>query len=164
MQVPGTHLSNASNHALPSANGSSASASATRVSVASATADRRYVTPGGVGAAPPIVVVSPDASGEDRLGGEPGGPITPPRLGARGLRPAPKDTIPISGKPPRKQRSSRFVVNEKVEIERLPAFSGSSGPFLHMFCSHFILRNPGERASSTIHQEVAPMRSRLRLQ
>lgn len=34
----------------------------------------------------------------------------------------PKDTIPIVGKPPRKQRSSRFVVTEKVEIERLPPF------------------------------------------
>jgi len=28
------------------------------------------------------------------------------------------------GKPPRKQRSSRFVVTEKVEIERLPPFMG----------------------------------------
>ncbi|KAI0748237.1 protein phosphatase 2A regulatory B subunit [Daedaleopsis nitida] len=101
-------------------------AAATRISVASAAADRRYAAPGGAGVAPPIVVVSPDASGEDRLGGEPGAPLTPPRavsLATRGLRPAPKDTIPISGKPPRKQRSSRFVVNEKVEIERLPAFS-----------------------------------------
>ena len=87
------------------------------------------MTPGGAGAAPPIVVVSPEAPGEDRLGGDSGGPITPPRavsLASRGLRPAPKDTIPITGKPPRKQRSSRFVVNEKVEIERLPAFNGSS--------------------------------------
>jgi serine/threonine-protein phosphatase 2A regulatory subunit B' len=29
------------------------------------------------------------------------------------------------GKPPRKQRSSRFVVNEKVDIEKLPTFMGS---------------------------------------
>ena len=28
------------------------------------------------------------------------------------------------GKPPRKQRSSRFVVTEKVEIENLPPFLG----------------------------------------
>ncbi|KAI0720978.1 protein phosphatase PP2A0 B subunit gamma isoform [Cerioporus squamosus] len=127
-QVPGTQFSNASSHALPATNGSSASAAGTRISVASAAADRRYVTP--AGAAPPIVVVSPDATAEaqDRLGGgdAAGGPLTPPRAGTlanRGLRPGPKDTIPISGKPPRKQRSSRFVVNEKVEIERLPAFS-----------------------------------------
>lgn len=128
-QVPGTHLSNASNHQLPATNGSSsASAAAARISVASNVADRRYVNPSAPGAAPPIVVVSPEVPAtEDRLGGD-NGPVTPPRVGAlatRGLRPAPKDTIPISGKPPRKQRSSRFIVNEKVEIERLPAFSGA---------------------------------------
>ena len=107
---------------------SSASAAAAHLNAASNTTDRRYANPSAAGTAPPIVVVSPDApSNEDRLGGE-AGPLTPPRVGAlanRGLRPAPKDTIPISGKPPRKQRSSRFVVNEKVEIERLPAFSGT---------------------------------------
>jgi Protein phosphatase 2A regulatory B subunit (B56 family) len=57
----------------------------------------------------------------------PGEPATPPRstttLNNR-LRQAPKDTIPMVGKPPRKQRSSRFHVTEKVEIERLPAFNG----------------------------------------
>ncbi|TBU50895.1 protein phosphatase 2A regulatory B subunit [Dichomitus squalens] len=125
-QVPGTHLSNASNHQLPATNGSSsASAAAARLNAAVNTTDRRYVNPSGPGVAPPIVVVSPDApSNEDRL--PENGPVTPPRVGSlatRGLRPAPKDTIPISGKPPRKQRSSRFVVNEKVEIERLPAFN-----------------------------------------
>ena len=30
------------------------------------------------------------------------------------------------GKPPRKQRSSRFIVTEKVDIERLPPFLGQS--------------------------------------
>jgi serine/threonine-protein phosphatase 2A regulatory subunit B' len=35
----------------------------------------------------------------------------------------PKDTIPMVGKPPRKQRSSRFHVTERVEIERLPSFN-----------------------------------------
>jgi serine/threonine-protein phosphatase 2A regulatory subunit B' len=45
------------------------------------------------------------------------------------LRSGPKDTIPIVGKPPRKQRSSRFVVTEKVEIERLAPFMGVSRPF-----------------------------------
>lgn len=58
-------------------------------------------------------------------GGLGGGGQTPPRASAlRGLRTGPKDTIPIVGKPPRKQRSSRFVVTEKVEIERLPPFLG----------------------------------------
>ena len=38
------------------------------------------------------------------------------------LRAGPKDTIPMVGKPPRKQRSSRFIVTEKVDIERLPPF------------------------------------------
>ncbi|KAI0831415.1 protein phosphatase PP2A0 B subunit gamma isoform [Trametes gibbosa] len=104
-----------------------ASAPANRVSVASAAIDRRFANPDRAGIAPPIVVVSPDANDQDRHQSlsENGGPVTPPRavsLTTRGLRPAPKDTIPISGKPPRKQRSSRFVVNEKVEIERLPTF------------------------------------------
>ena len=58
----------------------------------------------------------------DQAGGL-GGGTTPPRL--RGLRQGPKDTIPMVGKPPRKQRSSRFVVTEKVEIERLPPFMGA---------------------------------------
>lgn len=35
----------------------------------------------------------------------------------------PKDTIPAVGKTPRKQRSSRFYVTEKVEIEKLPSFA-----------------------------------------
>jgi serine/threonine-protein phosphatase 2A regulatory subunit B' len=51
---------------------------------------------------------------------------TVPRNPALGrLRPGPKDIIPMAGKPPRKQRSSRFVVTDKVEIERLPPFNGS---------------------------------------
>lgn len=55
---------------------------------------------------------------------------TPPKLGALNrLRQGPstlgpKDTIPITAKtPPRKQRSSRFHVTEKVELEKLPKFS-----------------------------------------
>lgn len=56
-----------------------------------------------------------------------GGPLTPPRSTTlnRLRNTGPKDTIPIVGKPPRKQRSSRFVVTEKVEIERLPPFMGA---------------------------------------
>ncbi|SCV69259.1 BQ2448_2279 [Microbotryum intermedium] len=59
---------------------------------------------------------------------------TPPKAGSTGLltgagklRPAaaagPKDTIPTS-KTPRKQRSSRFHVTERIELERLPGFMG----------------------------------------
>ena len=60
----------------------------------------------------------------------------PPRNNALNrLRPGPKDTIPIQGKPPRKQRSSRFVVTEKVDIERLPPFMG---PFIF---SNYIFPN-----------------------
>ncbi|CAD6890030.1 unnamed protein product [Tilletia controversa] len=40
------------------------------------------------------------------------------------MRQGPKDTIPISSKtPPRKQRSSRFHITEKVELEKLPNFN-----------------------------------------
>lgn len=40
------------------------------------------------------------------------------------LRQGPKDTIPINAKtPPRKQRSSRFHVTEKVELDKLPNFN-----------------------------------------
>lgn len=50
----------------------------------------------------------------------------PPKAGtlARLGRQGPKDTIPVNAKtPPRKQRSSRFHVTEKVEIEKLPNFN-----------------------------------------
>lgn len=69
--------------------------------------------------APPIVVVSAEM-------GDVGSPLeaTPPRTAvANRLRTqTPKDTINVIGKPPRKQRSSRFHVTERVEIEKLPAF------------------------------------------
>ena len=87
--------------------------------------------------APPIVVVSPDSSqdgpnrtvlqaaSQDRLSLclDSNGSI--PRTSTLNrLRAGPKDTIPMVGKPPRKQRSSRFIVTEKVDIERLPPFLG----------------------------------------
>ena len=57
----------------------------------------------------------------------PDGTPTPPRAGPLNrLRGTPKDTIPIVGKTPRKQRSSRFYVSDKVEIEKLPNFQGQS--------------------------------------
>lgn len=88
--------------------------------------------------APPIVVVSSDPQGEaapparnpftlpDRAlqhssDGTPPRNTTLNRLRNTG----PKDTIPIVGKPPRKQRSSRFVVTQHVDIERLPGFAGT---------------------------------------
>ncbi|RXW24161.1 hypothetical protein EST38_g1745 [Candolleomyces aberdarensis] len=80
--------------------------------------------------APPIVVVSSDNSdvhrtnlNQDRHSLEPGNATPPRNTTLNRLRAGPRDTIPIVGKPPRKQRSSRFVVTEKVEIERLPPFS-----------------------------------------
>lgn len=88
------------------------------------------------------MVVSPDQG--DQRGGSPdrlsggmdqgglGGGATPPRAGTfNRLRTGPKDTIPMVGKPPRKQRSSRFVVTEKVEIERLPPFLGAQHLLSH---------------------------------
>ena len=60
---------------------------------------------------------------------------TPPKAGTLNrLRQGPstsgpKDTIPITSKtPPRKQRSSRFHVTEKVELEKLPHFNGTRAP------------------------------------
>lgn len=56
------------------------------------------------------------------------GPGQPPKAGTlnrlrQGIPQGPKDTIPITNKtPPRKQRSSRFHVTEKVELEKLPNF------------------------------------------
>jgi len=92
--------------------------------------------PGTVGApAPPIVVVSPDPSTPETiertsLTGEP----VPPRNSTLSrLRSGPKDTIPV--KPPRKQRSSRFVITEKVEIEKLPPFMGPSR--VYVVACHF---------------------------
>ncbi|CCM02361.1 uncharacterized protein FIBRA_04456 [Fibroporia radiculosa] len=120
------HINNPSNHSLSSANGSSNRSSASSVSPPNN--DRRYTTPDRASPAPPIVVVSPDVPADQSerhslIMDSAGGPLTPPRTNLNRLRPTgPKDTIPIVGKPPRKQRSSRFIVTEKVEIERLPPF------------------------------------------
>ena len=101
---------------------------------------------------PPIVIVSPDSSqdganrtalqsaSQDRLSlplDHPNGSI--PRTSTLNrLRAGPKDTIPMVGKPPRKQRSSRFIVTEKVDIERLPPFLGESlsSSSLHTLSPH----------------------------
>ncbi|KAJ7097995.1 protein phosphatase PP2A0 B subunit gamma isoform [Mycena belliarum] len=100
---------------------------------APSTPDRRNAPDANGTPPPPIVVVSSDAAHDaahrapqperSALGGLdlPG----PPRANLSNmsrLRANAKDTIPIVGKPPRKQRSSRFVVTEKIDIERLPPF------------------------------------------
>ncbi|KAF9005587.1 phosphatase 2A regulatory B subunit-domain-containing protein [Cyathus striatus] len=112
-----------------SLNSSASNRSSSPASSAPATPERRPVGES-ISPAPPIVVVSSDdsshrtAAGVDRLSlTSDHGNATPPRATPLSrLRAGPKDTIPIVGKPPRKQRSSRFVVTEKVEIERLPPF------------------------------------------
>ncbi|EIM90124.1 protein phosphatase 2A regulatory B subunit [Stereum hirsutum FP-91666 SS1] len=125
---------NSSNHSLNSQSNSSLTRTASPGSSQSST-DRKYPYNDKTTPAPPIVVTSPDSApdpnvrsgsydGIERtsLGGLDGS-ATPPRAGTLNrLRSGPKDTIPMVGKPPRKQRSSRFVVSEKVEIERLPPF------------------------------------------
>ncbi|CAK5280924.1 unnamed protein product [Mycena citricolor] len=95
--------------------------------------------------APPPVIIDPAHSDSDeRISpaelAASGHSLGPPRAGTSSntrLRPGVKDTIPIIGKPPRQQRSSRFVVTTKVEIERLPSFLGacydSIGPRTQVF-------------------------------
>ncbi|GAA6006402.1 hypothetical protein JCM10207_000629, partial [Rhodosporidiobolus poonsookiae] len=78
--------------------------------------------------------ISPSVS---PVGGEPGAPGsgigqgTPPKTAATnklksaaaGAQGTPKDTIPMTtARTPRKQRSSRVHVSEKVELEKLPGF------------------------------------------
>ncbi|KAF8580900.1 protein phosphatase 2A regulatory B subunit, partial [Ramaria rubella] len=102
---------------------------------APSTPDRRY-SGDRASPAPPIVVVSSDPQGDTvppprNSFGSPDRGLnhtsdgTPPRnTTLNRLRNAgPKDTIPIVGKPPRRQRSSRFVPTQHVDIERLPSFA-----------------------------------------
>ncbi|KAJ7905419.1 protein phosphatase PP2A0 B subunit gamma isoform [Mycena olivaceomarginata] len=95
-------------------NGSAASSQSNQP----ATPDRRHVPEANGTPPPPIVVIVPSGGGLDLPGGPPRASIS----NMSRLRANAKDTIPIVGKPPRKQRSSRFVITEKVEIERLPPF------------------------------------------
>jgi hypothetical protein len=57
----------------------------------------------------------------------------PPKAGQlTKLRQGPRDTIPIVGKSPRKQRSSRFHVTEKVHLDKLPGFNGESNELVNV--------------------------------
>ncbi|KAL4068053.1 phosphatase 2A regulatory B subunit-domain-containing protein [Scleroderma citrinum] len=130
--LPGASVNNISNHSLHSQAQSSSNRSSP--SPGASTPDRRY-SPNNSSPVPPIVVVSSDPAPEpatrsvqyassERPSIGLDGNATPPRANTFNRhRPGPRDTIPIVGKPPRKQRSSRFVVTEKVEIEKLAAFS-----------------------------------------
>ncbi|KIK91034.1 hypothetical protein PAXRUDRAFT_831176 [Paxillus rubicundulus Ve08.2h10] len=135
--LPGASVNNTSNHSINSQAQSSSNRSSSPATTTSSTPDRRYPSSQS-SPIPPIVVVSSDPAPEPavRSGqfGSPertslgldlaGGTATPPRANTLNrLRSGPRDTIPIVGKPPRKQRSSRFVVTERVEIERLAPFA-----------------------------------------
>ncbi|CAE6464981.1 unnamed protein product [Rhizoctonia solani] len=84
--------------------------------------DRARHTPDRTAPAPPIVVIHPEDNVSASVPAQ--AEATPPRANTmnRLRQQTPKDTIPVIGKPPRKQRSSRFHVTERVEIEKLPAF------------------------------------------
>ncbi|KII83746.1 hypothetical protein PLICRDRAFT_58212 [Plicaturopsis crispa FD-325 SS-3] len=117
---------NSSNHSLPS-----------NPVPAPTTPDRRSASSDKPIPSPPIVVVSPEAPQDAHRGAGFGVPErtplgidhsglgtgAPPKAALNRLRASSKDAIgPIIGKPIRKQGSSRFVVSEKVELERLPSF------------------------------------------
>ncbi|KAH9050699.1 protein phosphatase 2A regulatory B subunit [Lactarius hengduanensis] len=109
--LPAISTHNGSNHSLPPQPPPQSSRSSAQPAI---TQDRRLAVDRATPAPPIVVRLS--------IGLEPGGSATPPRTSPLNRLRGPKDTIPIVGKPPRKQRSSRFVVTEKVEIERLPPF------------------------------------------
>ena len=76
------------------------------------------------------------SAGSGGVGGQ------PPKAGQlTKLRQGPRDTIPIVGKSPRKQRSSRFHVTEKVHLDKLPGFNGESQEFVSVVPSERILIN-----------------------
>lgn len=140
------------------------------------------------GAGSPLPFPSAAGSPPSNAPPGPGGQATPPKAGAQSagkLRPAgtPKDTIPMA-KTPRKQRSSRFHVTEKVELERLPGFMGELAPApsfvvptvpsltarASSFTSHpftfalYVHRGSCSRATRLVPPKATPMRGRVRLQ
>ena len=129
---------NASNHhsSVHSVPSHSPHRSSSPASSGPTTPDRRS-TADNASSTPPIVVVSPEVPSDSAHRQGPYGSnserhslgvdhsiTTPPRTTPLNRIRGPKDMIPIVGKPPRKQRSSRFVVTEKVDIEKLPPFAG----------------------------------------
>ena len=133
--LPGASVNNTSNHSLHSQTQSLSNRSSP--SPGSSTPDWRY-SPGSSSPVPPIVVVSSDPAPEPAARsvqyaerpsiGLDGNPVPQRPNTFNRHRPGPRDTIPIVGKPPRKQRSSRFVVTEKAEIEKLASFNGLCPP------------------------------------
>ncbi|KAF8628365.1 hypothetical protein AX15_003900 [Amanita polypyramis BW_CC] len=123
-----------SSHSVPSHSPSSSHRSSSPATSSPATPDRRSSVDN-ASSTPPIVVVSPEVPSDSahRQGpynnserhslGVDHSSTTSSRATPLNRIRGPKDTIPIVGKPPRKQRSSRFVVTEKVEIEKLPPFA-----------------------------------------
>ena len=144
--------------------------------------------PSGLGQALPSGAISPPPSTATQVANAEQ-PATPPRgltgaagsaAGAVGKMKAasaqaqaqgtPKDTIPLS-KTPRKQRSSRFHVTEKVELERLPGFLGESNILIELHpASRLTLsccssrRGPRRRAPRSLPPETSPMCRRFRFQ
>ncbi|KAJ3192130.1 Serine/threonine-protein phosphatase 2A 56 kDa regulatory subunit gamma isoform, partial [Entophlyctis luteolus] len=76
-----------------------------------------------VNTAAPFVKAAADGSGPNGSVAVNGAPKAGGALSR--LKGAPKDTIPVS-KAPRRQRSSRFHVTERVDLERLPNFKDVS--------------------------------------
>ena len=167
--APNSHI-NVNNHVVSSQGTSSSSRTSPSASIGHAIQDRRVAADTNGPTVPPIVVVGPEANSE--VSHRPGpfsgmperhlstdhGNATPPRVTPLSrLRAAPKDTIPIVGKPPRKQRSSRFVVTERVEIERLPPFMGKYPTRVHFNIILILLRNSATRTPTTLCQEITSM-------
>ena len=135
--LPGASVNNNTNHSLPTQAQASYNRAPPSAQPQTSAPERRYNS--NQSSIPPIVVVNSDPAPDPAprsgqfgspertsLGLDlPGSNATPPRANTLNrLRSGPRDTIPIVGKPPRKQRSSRFVVTERVEIERLAPFAG----------------------------------------
>jgi serine/threonine-protein phosphatase 2A regulatory subunit B' len=106
-------------------------------------------SPPPAGATVPTLGLGPSSGAGAGAGLAPGDLATPPKAGAlnrlrqgAGGAGGPKDTIPITSKtPPRKQRSSRFHVTEKVELEKLPNFGGECDAWSgHRACAACSLR------------------------
>ncbi|KIY70013.1 protein phosphatase 2A regulatory B subunit [Cylindrobasidium torrendii FP15055 ss-10] len=115
---------------LPIASGFTNGRAASPASSTSSHSSSRPITPdrrsSGDVSTPPRLVVSADSSATTTPPHRSTASLEPPKTSVNRLRSS--DTLPVNGKPPRKQRSSRFVVKEKVEIERLASFAETPAP------------------------------------